>query len=282
MAGSDVSVFMPDGSVVITLIIDNSEPIEVGAFVRAFTSLANEYKDTFEKRGLDGHAEIFVTQVRSGSIVADLVPMVATAFPIIVSHAQQIDQAVEFVERWGARITSLASGVIPEGMAKSDFKIFAGAVEAIARDPDASSRVEAATYEDGKRQVKAAFKFTTSEARKVERVIEGEYKRLDRESDKIYHRKLMYFTRSDVSSAPLDKRSGEKAIIPDISDKSLPVIYSSTLAEDRVKFEIRETEENIFKKGFSVDVSVQYRGDRPIAYRIIEVHQVFDLPDDSE
>lgn len=270
-----------EGSVTLTLTIDNSEPVEVGAFVRAFTSLANEYKGTFEKKGLDSRAEIYVKQVRSGSIVADLIHIVATAFPVIVAHAQQIDQAIDFVERWGSRISSLSLGVVPDGVGKSDLKVWAGAVEAIASDPDASSKLEVATYEDGTRQVRASFKFTTGEARRVEETISGEYRRLDQERDRVHYRQLMYFTRSDISDAPLDKRSGERAIIPAILESSLPVIYASALAEERVKYEIREAEENVFKKGFSVDVSVQYRGDRPVAYRIIEVHQIFDLPDDS-
>ncbi|WP_207101979.1 hypothetical protein [Paracoccus shandongensis] len=273
---------LPDGSVVLTLIIDNSEPVEVGAFVRAFTSLAKEYQETFEKKGLDGRAEIFITQVRSGSIVADLVPLVATAFPVVVSHAAQVDQAIDFVAKWGSRITTLASGLVPEGMSKSDLRTFAGAVEAIARDPNASSIIEVATFEDGKREIKAAFRFSTAQARVVEKTIEGEFKRLEQDSDKTHHRKLMYFTRSDITNAPIDRRSGEKAVIPEISQNSLPIIYASDLAEERIKYEIRESQENIFKKGFSVDVSVQYRGDRPLAYRIIEVHQIFDLPDDDD
>lgn len=271
-----------EGSVVLTLTINNSEPIEVGAFARAFTSLASEYKDILEKKGLDSGAEVYVKQVRSGSIVADLIPMVVTAFPVVVSHAQQIDQAVDFVEKWGGRISSLASGIVPEGVVKSDFKVWAGAVEAIARDPNATSTLEVATFEDGERKVKASFTFNTREAKRVERTIEGEYKRLEQERDRVYYRQIMYFTRSDISDVPLDKRSGERAMVPEIYASSLPVIYASARAEERIKYEIRETPENIFKKGFSIDVSVQYRGDRPVAYKIIEVHQTFDLPDGGD
>lgn len=271
-----------DTSFTLTLVIDNSQPIEVGAFVKLFTSLANEYKDSFEKKGLDGRAEIFFKQVSSGSIIADLIPLVVTAFPVVVSHVNQVEQAVEFVGKWGSKISALASGIVPEGTSRSDLKTFAAAVEAVARDPNASSRLEVATYEDGKREVKAAFKFSTGEARSVEKTIDGEYRRLEAEKDKIHRRELMYFTRSDVSNSPIDRRSGERAVISSIAPKSLPIIYASPLAEERIKYEIRETQENIFKKGFSVDVSVQYRGDKPIAYRIIEVHQVFDLPEDGE
>lgn len=267
---------------IITLTIDNSQPIELGAFVRAFTSIAKEYQDSVdESPDFEGEAEIYVREVRSGSIVADLWPVVASTVPIIASHAEQVFLAVEFVEKWKDRITKLAAGIVPGNFSRSDLKTFAGVVEAIARDPDASSTLEVATFEDGKRQVKAAFKFRTNEAKAVERTIEGEYRRLETERDDTHLRVLMIFTRSDIGDAPKDKRSGERVVIPQISDRDLPIMYASDLAEQRVKHEIREADDNIYKKGFSVDVSVLYRNARPIVYRILNVHEVVDLPDDE-
>ena len=52
----------------IVLTLDTKEPIELGAFVGAFTSLGNEY-DRFIKQAepdLAGEADMFVYKVRSG------------------------------------------------------------------------------------------------------------------------------------------------------------------------------------------------------------------------
>ncbi len=267
---------------VITLTINNSRPIELGAFVRAFTSIAKEYQDSVDDSpDFEGVAEIYVKEVRSGSIIADLWPVVASTVPIIAGHAEQVFLAVEFVEKWKDRITKLAAGIVPENFSRSDLKTFSGAVEAIARDPEASSTLEVATFEDGRRKIKAAFKFRANEAKAVERTIEGEYQRLEAERDDTHLRVLMIFTRSDIGDAPKDKRSGERVVIPQISDKDLPIMYASDLAEQRVKHEIREADDNIYKKGFSVDVSVLYRNSRPIVYRILSVHEVVDLPDEE-
>jgi hypothetical protein len=78
---------------------------------------------------------------------------------------------------------------------------------------------------------------------------------------------------------PVGKRSGEPVQIEDISEKELPLIYASDLAEQRIKHEILEVEDNVFKKGFVVDVNVETRGGRPVAYRATNLHQVIDLPD---
>ena len=246
----------------------------------AFTSIAREFQDTVDASpNFEGDAEIFVKEVRAGSIVADLLPIVASTMPIIVTQADQIVLGIEFVEKWGNRITKLASGLVPENFSRSDLKTFTGAVEAIARDPNASSLLEVATFEDGERKIKAAFRFGTQDAISVRQTIDAEYRRLDIQRDDTQIRVLMVFTRSDVGDAPRDKRSGERVIISQISDRSLPIIYASDLAEQRVKHEIREADDNIFKKGFNVDVSVLYKNSKPQVYRILNVHDVIDLPD---
>lgn len=266
--------------VVLTLTLDNSQPIELGAFVSAFTSLASDYRRGLENKGLDAEAKLYITEVRSGSIVADLMPVVATAFPAVAASLEQLGQAVDFVNTWADRLTKLKDGLVPEGLSKSELRTFTDAMQAVASDPNANQLLEAATFEDGKRQVKAAFKFTTSDARAIEKTIEGEFKRLEQQTERVHERVLMYFTRSDIGNAPIEKRSGERAIISAISEKDLPIMYASELAEEKIKHEIREPDENIYKKGFNVDVSVQFRGDKAIVYKVLSVHQVIDLPDE--
>lgn len=172
-------------------------------------------------------------------------------------------------------------GHLPDGASKGDLGRWADSVAAIARDPSASSTIEAATFEDGKREIKASMTFSSSEAREIENVIEGEFERLEDKSSSDYERVLMVFTRSDISDVPVGTRSGERVLISDISEKPLAITYGSEIAEQRIKHEIRESDGNIYKKGFNVDVKVQSNATRPVAYSILHVHGVIDLPDDE-
>jgi hypothetical protein len=88
----------------------------------------------------------------------------------------------------------------------------------------------------------------------------------------------MIFRQANVRGAPVGKRTGEWVQIEAISDKELPLIYASDLAEQHIKHEIAEAEDNVFKKGFSVDVNVETRGGRAVAYRVTNIHQVIELP----
>lgn len=268
--------------VVLTLTIQNSQPVRLSAFVKAFTSLAHEYSQVVHENNdyESDEAEIYVKEVRSGSIVADLIPIAASALPLVISESERIILAIEVVEKWRSNLSSLFEGVIPEGARRTDLKNWADSVESIAKDPRASSTLEAATFEDGKRDVRASFTFNTNQARQITNVIDAEFERLDETKHADFLRVLMVFTRSDVSDSPIGKRSGERVLIDEISDKSLAITYGSELAEDRIKHEIRESDDNIYKKGFNVDVKVQSSGTRPVAYSIMHVHDVIDLPDE--
>ena len=89
----------------------------------------------------------------------------------------------------------------------------------------------------------------------------------------------MIFIRSDIRDAELGKRSGELVEIAEISEKPRPLIYSSGLAEQQIKSEIT-TDDSVYKKGFVVDVNVEIRGGRVVAYAVTNLHSVIDLPDD--
>ena len=275
---------MENSPIVLTLTLDNSQPIALTSFVKAFTSLADEYRDQVRKNAdfENEDAEIFVKEVRQGSIIADLIPYAIQALPIIASELDQIYLVVEFVNKWKERLISLTEGIVPPGSSKSDLKRWMDGVEAIARDPKAKATLEAATFEDGKRQVRAAFTFQSSEAKKIRATASKEIERIEKSQNTEFTRVLMVFTRSDVSNAKIGKRSGERVLVQQIYDRSLALTYGSELAEQRIKHEIRESDENIYKKGFIVDVNVQYVGTRPVAYSIIEVREVIDLPTEEQ
>jgi len=58
------------------------------------------------------------------------------------------------------------------------------------------------------------------------------------------------------------------------------LIYASDLAEQRITHEITEADDNVYKKGLVVDVNVEMRAGKPVAYRVTNFHDIIDLPDD--
>jgi hypothetical protein len=275
---------MSESKAILRLRIQTQDPIEIDAFVGAFTSLAEEYRRDIKENypDADGDARIFVKEVRKKCIEADLIPYVTAAAPFIA----QMDQVViveQFVRTWGKRISSLVSGNLGEwSPKKSELKTLVDATEAIARDPNASSTLEAVVFEDGINHIRASFQFATKDAKSAQVTIDGVYKELETPTGADHERVLMVFTRSDVGKAKVGTRSGERVLIEEVHTRSLALMYASELAEERIKHEICEAEDNIYKKGFVVDVNVRMVGGKPSVYAVTNVHEIIDLLDDDE
>ena len=271
---------MEDHPAHLTLRIETAEPIELGAFVGAFTSIASEYERYIKQAhpDLSAQAEIYVKEVRAGSIEALLLPAVATAMPFI-AELDKVLIVEDFVRRWGARLGALISGDKKTELSRPELKDFSDAVRAIALDPNGSATLAAADFEDGERSIKASFTFDTKQARVVQRQIDARYEVLESKTSADYSRVLMAFTRSDIHDVKVGQSSGERVKIEEISDKPLALIYASDLAEQRIKHETR-AQESVYRKGFIVDVNVKLHGGKPAGFAVTHVHQVIDLPEE--
>ena len=265
----------------IVLTLDTERPIEIDDFVAAFTSIAGQYRKFVRANYPDimSETDIYVSEVRPGSIVADLIAWATSTLAPVGDHLQK--QAVEqFVKYMGSRIGAyFTPGGRDQRANRSDLTDFLGAVQAIANDPNGTSKIEAVIFQDKKKEIVAGIKFTTPEARVAKREIEAHVAEIERRTDADYLRVLMVFVQSNIKESELGKRTGERVVIETISDRDLPIIYASDFAEQRIKHEIREADDNVYKKGFVVDVNVELKGGRPAAYRVTHCHQVIDLPE---
>lgn len=154
----------------LVLKLDTDEPIELGAFVGAFTSIGNELERFVGERYPDfkGKAEFYVREVRAGCIEADIVPILGAGMMFALNQADSIMLVEDFVRRWGTRIQAFVNrdrAAQPDS--KAEVKDYLDTVLAIANDPNAKSSLSAAVFEDGKREVKIGFQFTSDEAREA-------------------------------------------------------------------------------------------------------------------
>jgi len=269
----------------IVLNLKTRNPIAVEDFVATFSSIASQYEKFLRESypDLSSDAKVFVREVRKGSIEIDLIPWAMQGLSAVVNVIEQVQIVEKFVRLYAERLKHLfGDNPAPkklEDASRSDLKDFMGAVTAIANDPDGRSTIQAVAFEDGKKKVKAAIVFDTAEARTAQRVIEDRRLLIDLIENADHRRVLMTFKQSNVKNIAMGKRTGERVVIEEISPRDLPLIYASELAEQRIKHEVREADDNVYKKGFVVDVNVPVSAGKPAAYRITNLHQVIDLPE---
>jgi hypothetical protein len=285
---------MGDDGAHIRLKLNNSQPIALADFVGEFVGIGNQF-DKFIARdfpNIKADSEIFVKEVRSGSIEADLVALVTNAWAAAGTAGTALllaGDAVDKIQILSQFVGDLKNRISPyfrpggrhAGASKGDLNDFLRTVQAVATDPDGSARIEAAAYEDGERNVRVGFQFSTTEAREAEKQIKAHKEELEAASDADYSRVMMRFVRPSIEHVSSHKRTGERAVIEAIHPKPLAVLYASDMARERIQFELKEGEANPFNLLFDVDVNVEISRGRPVAYRVTNIHDVTDAPEDD-
>jgi len=278
MSYKSYSQLMGETRAYITVTLDISEPVEICDFAGLFAGLGGQFDAYLRDKhpDLKGKAQMYVKEVRQGSIVADLIPSI----PDLIGLMDDVVIVAAFASLFSKRVRALISGAFVPGAKKSDIKELNETIQAVAHDKDGTMRVESIRYEDGAWKKTLEIQFDTKEARRAVETLAAQKASLD-ETERVDHaRVLMTFERSSKSDINVNQPTGERVVIEEISPNPKALIYASDLAEQIIKHEIRESDDNIYKKGFVVDTNVRSRQGRIVAYAITHVHQVIDLPDD--
>ncbi|MES2753500.1 MAG: hypothetical protein V4659_02425 [Pseudomonadota bacterium] len=271
----------------VRLYLGTDEPVSLTDFVGSFVGIGNQFEKfvAADHPDLKTETEFFVKSVRSGSIEADLIMLMVTSVAIGLPGIPQVIDAIDkaqvlskFVQDFGARVARyFVPGGRDEGASKSDLIDYLKTVRSIARDPKATARIEAAVFEDGSRDVRVAFKFSSQDAREAERQINDHRRELEARSDDQHSRVLLRFVRPSVETGKPGRKTGERGSIERIHARPLPILYASDLAEQRLRHELVSIEGNVFRRLFDVDVIVERDAlGKPMAFRIVELHQVID------
>lgn len=276
---------MSDGGAHIRLKLDNSQPIALSDFVAEFSGIGSQFEKFIarEHPELKADSEFYVKEVRAGCIEADFVAWVARAGLIsagltLVEVIDKVQILTAFVSDFREKLSQyFRPGGRASGVDKADLANFLKATQAIANDPDGSAQLEAAVFEDGERKVRAAFRFSTAQARIAETELAEHRREMESTAGKTQERVLLRFVRPSVEAGKPGKKGGERGVIESIAKRAMPVLYASDLAEQRMRHEKMQLEGNVFRALFDVSVNVEVSpSGNPIAFRITEVHTVID------
>jgi hypothetical protein len=262
----------------IRVTLDTTRPIELTDFLSVFTSVENQYRRALvaDRPELRSEVKIYVTDLRKGSIVADLMPSAMTIFPIL-NGALTIDKLITRMKE--VANIYLSPNSKPDQVSKTEIKDVMDGLVAIANDPNGRIDISSIEVSGGVTNVRAKMSFTAHEARLVVVNMQDHIRLIEHHEDSPHKMVMMKFYQSNLKNADLQSKSGEQVIVEAISSKPRPLVYASEHAKTHIKHEISETEGNIYRKGFYVDLSVEMSDNRIVAYKVTNFHQVIDLTD---
>ncbi len=261
---------MEDAKAGLSVKIENKRPVALTDLTLSLNCFADEYARFVEANGEETpkgkELQLFVREIRSGSIITDLVAAIPYSLPFI-EHA---DTVVEYAKHLKTAIEFLVgkSEKRPDGMTKASYQNLANIVEPIAKDN--GSMLVIGTINAAENAV-INISVSSVEANAAQNAAKREIAAL-KEPEVGKHEKVLlqwYQARNDPGS-----NTGDRAVIESIQRPPVKMIF----ADDEIKTRMLATDPNPFKLAFVVDVSVDTVGGKPALYKVLHLHEWFEKP----
>lgn len=251
----------------------HKDPVEINVFSEALLGLASTYerfliKNIKEGEKVDSQSRLYINQIRSGSILIELVDL----FPIALAFFENSNTIVEFTKHF-AGLVNVLTGKASEGQLakydKNDLKDIVKFVQPVSKDRSAQYNIAALNVHG---DVIVNLGINTKEGNQIEVSAQEQIKLLGIPEGE-FHKKVIFYWFQARSESGTTKQVGLSGRIDSIYSKPLKVI----IAEDSDREKMLGMNDNPFKKAFVVDVFVDSVQGVPFAFKILKVYEIFDL-----
>jgi hypothetical protein len=265
--------------------LDPGGPIDLEGLGASFAALARYYgRHHGPSPDSDSAPRLFISKLENGSVIAEIVPyvvMMGQAVPFI----QQAVVITLFLGRVAKAIRAFAgeetapAEPIPSRDDARDIREF---IRPLTGRRGSSLRISHARYEhhDGEKSTVVEYGFDEAELNRVALTIDAELARPDlpaievdgHPATKSVTEAMLFFQQASRAGGKESGRTADKAVIPVISKKSLPVYFQQDagLKEQMVGGQTNPLTDTTFV----VDVDVQMVDGEPRGYLVTRVHRV--------
>lgn len=250
----------------------NGNPVELEDFAESMMALSDEYRrftlENGEITGGDTQARLYIKEIRTGSVIADLVPWVAASLPLYENFNTivQFGQNIGLIMRW--LLDGDSNSLAPEGMKeidKTSIENVCTLIEPVAKD--VGGQLNLSTVIHG--NVTVNIHINTRDANAIQN---NGRRRLKKEPPKVtgrHEKVVMYWHQT---KADPQKCTGDKSIIESLSKKAV-----KTEAPPDIKSELMARPNNPFKRAYIVDVEVETVMNEPVLYKVTRFHDTIPL-----
>lgn len=257
----------------LVLTINNKQPVELLDLTRSLVALSTNFDryatthgDTKENKA----AKLYVKEVRSGSIIVELVEYATVG---VIPFAENVNTILDFTNYFKEAVNYFlkGEGKDPE-LSPSEMREISAIVATTAKDK--GSQLNICTTVNGDVTVNINLSYNDSNA--IQNVVNTKLRKLKHPetTDDIEQKVVLTFfqARSDKTS-----KIGNKGTIESIDKKPMNIIFDT----DGLKTEILHSDTNPLKTAYVVDARVETINDKPSIYRILQLHEYFDLDDND-
>lgn len=267
---------LQDKEIKLVIAIHNKKPIELLELTKSLVAFANQFDNYVSingERKEDRQAKLYVKEIRSGSVIFELVEFASkTAIPFlenastIIGFSGHLKQAYDFI--MGKPVKSDN----PTIFTNSEYKDLSQIVNPVANDNGSQINISATINN----HIENQFIINSHDANAVQNLIEKalkESKLPEIENDtKTKVLLKLWQIRTDIKA-----KAGNKGIIDELSDKPMNIVFE----DEKLNEEMLHSDYNPNEVVFVVDVKLQTVGGKLAAYKVVKFHETLDVDSTS-
>lgn len=255
--------------------IKNEKPVVLTDLTMSLLGVNQQFQrflETETNQDYQPSTELYIKEVRSGSIVVELVALAMPIVPLIWEGgalSQWVTQAEDIVLWLLGKLSAS-----PKDLTKNDLKQWNSILEPVAKDNGSQLNF---TVSDGSKVINQFF-INSQEANAAQNQIQRKIDNFEDPDEHIQKRKIMVWYQTKFDS---ESHTGDKAIIEAISKKAVKVIFDNNAVKEAMLRGDERYSKPWHKLAYIVDVEVQTVNGTPKLYTVLKYYQedTFDLDD---
>lgn len=250
----------------------NRLPMELGDLTASLAAFGEEYYRYVQRHPelmCDPRAKLYIREIRSGSVIADLEPYIP---PVVLAFVENYDSIVKYVAHirscifWLLGIGNNGLSVEPEPeMDRTTLENICTIVEPSVKDSGSFTNISTVINGD----VQVTINLNSVQANAVQNQARRKLKEIQEPVSGNHERVVMFWYRT---TADANKTTGDRAIIESIAKKPVKIE-----APPGIKEQLMGGEDNPLKQAFIVDVTVETVRDIPVLYKVTRFHGRVEL-----
>ncbi|CAG1015839.1 hypothetical protein RHIZO_05169 [Rhizobiaceae bacterium] len=268
----------------IVIFLDPGQPVELGDLSESFAALARMYERHYRSNG-EIAPKLFVTKLETGSILMEIAPYLPLMGHVVSTMDTSIIVA-DFTNRMWRGIKAFSSGPHDtpklEAPSTDDARDIREFVKPLLGKKGAELGITHAKYEktDGEKRTVVEYSFDEAELNRAAINIDAALNEPlalpspNAATTKTLYEVMLFMDQANRGPGKEKGRTGDKGVIPEVSDKALPVWFRKGYQDLK---EHMTKDVNPMTSTFVVDAFVQLVNDEPRGYIVFNVHQA--IPD---
>lgn len=248
-------------------IIDYNKPISVLDFTNALNAISNEYeKFLIDKYGSERpEAELYVQEIKQGSIVTTLVEYSAMILPFL----GDINTVVDFGKFIKSSYDYLLNDKKEDEQVNLDTKDLSNLLKIIEPGTHTNNNILIQIKGKNNKIIMNPLSVNETESRAIRDRIREEKKELVQMEKSTQFNQALYL---EQIKRDVESKKGNKGVIKELNENSLNLIWEN----ENDKLKMLNCDDNPFKMIFIVDVEIVEVNSEIKIYKILKLHEIIE------